>query len=283
MNLVGKIFIVLIFLMCVVFGTFGLMVHAAHKNWKQEVVAPKVGLDDQLKEAKKVVQGLMDDKKVLETALAEEKDRTRRRLTALDEELRKVTEQRDASEARIKTVETDERKLAVVIEVANKNIGVLQTTVEGMQKDIKLAVDERNLTQKKLVDTTDLLNNAVAERERLEKLGAQLAAQIVKQKQLLDYSRVTLGDLEKYAPPGTRGEVTAVPRPDTVEISLGADDGVRKGFKFTVTRPSTGKYVGVIEVIQVDYPNRAVCRPDTAMQNDQIQKGDHVKAITKTR
>ena len=34
MNLVGKIFTVLIFLMCVVFGTFALMVHAAHKNWK---------------------------------------------------------------------------------------------------------------------------------------------------------------------------------------------------------------------------------------------------------
>ena len=38
MNLVGKIFTVLIFLMCVVFGTFALMVHAAHKNWKVEAV-----------------------------------------------------------------------------------------------------------------------------------------------------------------------------------------------------------------------------------------------------
>ena len=56
-----------------------------------------------------------------------------------------------------------------------------------------------------------------------------------------------------------------------------------KAIKFTVTRPSTGKYIGMIEVIQVDYPNRAVCRPDKAMQNDQIQKGDHVKAYTKTR
>ena len=42
MNLVGKIFTVLIFLMCVVFGTFALMVHAAHKNWKEVVVAPRL-------------------------------------------------------------------------------------------------------------------------------------------------------------------------------------------------------------------------------------------------
>ncbi len=54
----------------------------------------------------------------------------------------------------------------------------------------------------------------------------------------------------KVPPEGLEGEVTAVPRPDVVEISVGADDGVRKGHKFVVTRPSTGKYIGIIEVIQ---------------------------------
>ena len=66
-----------------------------------------------------------------------------------------------------------------------------------------------------------------------------------------------------------------------VEISVGTDDGVRKGHKFVVTRPSTGKYIGIIEVIHADSPNRSVCRPDKASANDQIQKGDHVKAYTK--
>ncbi len=36
MNLIGKIFTVLIFLMCLVFGTFAVMLHAAHKNWLAE-------------------------------------------------------------------------------------------------------------------------------------------------------------------------------------------------------------------------------------------------------
>ena len=69
-----------------------------------------------------------------------------------------------------------------------------------------------------------------------------------------------------------------MPRPDVVEISVGSDDGMRKGHKFVVTRPSNGKYIGIIEVIQVDDPSRAVCRPDKATQNDQIQKGDRVQA-----
>jgi hypothetical protein len=136
------------------------------------------------------------------------------------------------------------------------------------------------------VETTDKLNNAVAERERLEKLGTQLGAEILRLKTYLAYVGFTPGDLEKYPPPGLEGEVTAVQRQGTqevVEISVGADDGVRKGHKFVVTRPSTGKYIGKIEVIRVDDPNRAVCWPDRSVQNAQIQRGDHVKADTKPR
>ncbi len=99
-------------------------------------------------------------------------------------------------------------------------------------------------------------------------------------KQLLAYAKITQSILAKTAPEG--GEVTSVPRPDVVEISVGADDGVRKGHKFVVTRPSTGKYIGIIDVIQVDYPNRAVCRPESKSMNDQIQRGDRVQPYTKS-
>ncbi len=51
-----------------------------------------------------------------------------------------------------------------------------------MRNDIKVTVDERNKPQKNLVDTTDCLMNAVAERKRLEKLQRELAAQIIKLK-----------------------------------------------------------------------------------------------------
>jgi hypothetical protein len=134
------------------------------------------------------------------------------------------------------------------------------------------------------VSTTDDLMNAVAERQKLEKLQRELATQIVQMKAALEYTKTALGTYMKTSSPeGLEGEVTSAPRPDVVEISVGYDDGVRKGHKFQVTRPSNGKYIGIIEVIQVDYPNRAVCRPDKSMQSDQIQKGDHVKAYANTK
>ena len=138
-------------------------------------------------------------------------------------------------------------------------------------------MDERIHTQKNLVDTTDRLMSAVAERQKLEKLGSELSAQVIKLNQLIQYFQITPNSLAKNPPAGLRGEVTGVVR-DVVEISVGADDGVRKGHKFVVTRPSTGKYIGVIDVIQVNDPNRGLpSRPGESL-NDRIQKGDHVKA-----
>ena len=39
MNLVGKIFVVLIFVMSVVFMAFAMAVYATHKNWREVVAA----------------------------------------------------------------------------------------------------------------------------------------------------------------------------------------------------------------------------------------------------
>ena len=50
----------------------------------------------------------------------------------------------------------------------------MQTQIDGMRNDIKVAVDERNRTQKKLLETTDNLKNSVAERQRLEKLKRRI-------------------------------------------------------------------------------------------------------------
>jgi predicted nucleic acid-binding Zn-ribbon protein len=279
MNLVGKIFTVLIFLMCVVFGTFALMVHATHKNWKEVVI----GLNNDLTKANKEKQDVTEQKAVLQTTLDNERKEIQKRLIALEQEKNLLDDDKKDLKTKLEAVEKDARALAMTIKGISQDLGVLQTAVTGMRDSIKLTVEERDRIQKALVNTTDDLMNAVNERQRLEKLGRELAGQKVKMEEALKYYKLSADGYQDNGPPPVEGEVTSVPRPDVVEISLGADDGVRKGHKFIVTRPSTGKYIGMIVVIQVDYPNRAVCRPDKEQQLDQIQKGDHVKAYTKFR
>ncbi len=276
MNLVGKIFTVLIFFMCVVFATFALMVHAAHKNWRDETFKA----NDQLIKANQERQVLIEEKKSLENAREDERVRMRSRLTALERAAEKAIADRNEMEGKFLKVDEESRRLVMALQGAEKHLGVLQTEIDGMRNDIKLTVEERNKAQKDLVDATDALQNALNEVRRLEKLQRELVAQINQLKVVLQFNHIPPVIL-KTPPVGLEGEVTAVPRRDTVEISVGNDDGVRKGHKFVVTRPSTGKYIGIIEVINADSPNRAVCRPVPGSQNDQIQKGDHVKAETK--
>jgi hypothetical protein len=279
MNLVGKIFTVLIFLMCIVFSTFALMVHSAQKNWR-EVVVGKGQLADQLGEAQKINNDLKDQIKLLQTKRDDEKKRIQDRLIALEQASKDAKAERDAATDKLFKEEARVGELSMTVKVTASRLNVLQTTIDGMRQEIKVAVDTRNATQKQLIDTNDKLLNSVAERERLEKLSRTLAQQLAELRQVAQSVKAPPTFMATVPP--IQGEVTAV-KGDDVEISVGADDGVRKGYKFIVTRPSVNKYIGKIEVIRVDYPNRAVCRPDRASLSDQIQRGDRVDTDTKSR
>ena len=113
--------------------------------------------------------------------------------------------------------------------------------------------------------------NAVIERQKLAKLDAQLSAQQHEVEPIgrsISRSRMNDHGRESAGRPGRRSHQRSVR--DVVEISVGADDGVRKGNRGSLRavssrHASTGKYIGMIEVIQADYGNRAVCRPDKAI------------------
>ncbi len=227
--------------------------------------------------AKELIAQRTEEKTNLQNDWDTEKRETNKKMVALHQDLINVTRERDKNEQDLQAEIGMYRKAAAASDETNKRNGVLQAALDGAQNDLKVTVADRNRLQKELVDKTDECSNANNERQRLVKLDGELAATVIKLRETLNYYKLAIDDW-KIPPPDTPGEVTAILGRDVVEISLGADDGVRKGHKFVVTRP--GKYVGIIVVTQVDWPNRAVCRPDTPSLSSQIQKGDHVKAYT---
>jgi hypothetical protein len=73
------------------------------------------------------------------------------------------------------------------------------------------------------------------------------------------------------------GTVLAVTEKDLVEVSLGSDDGLRKGQTLEVYGPRVASlaYVGRIEVVQTS-PDRSICRIVSDRRQGRVQKGDHV-------
>ena len=74
MNLVGKIFVVLIAVMCLVFMSFAMAVYATHKNWKDVVENPDNGLNKQLKDQDARNKELTAEKDKLTAELERRKD-----------------------------------------------------------------------------------------------------------------------------------------------------------------------------------------------------------------
>ena len=272
MNLVGKIFTVLIFVMCIVFSSFALMLHAGHKNWRDEYVKQTAQLDKANEEKVKLQQAykLLDEQRKRKNINDEEQIG---KLAAANGLL--TTDNLDANKKNMQ-LQGDLRKFATDFKLVQQNLADIRTEAESLRDANKVAVDERQKLFDNYAKSVTDVTNLGAEIARLEKRLRDVVDPLRKAQAMLAYAGIRESDQFKDPPP-VSGVVTGVRQSD-VEISLGYDDGIRPGHRFAVTRPSTGQYVGDIVVKQVPYPNRAVARAVKETMRDQIQKYDHVQA-----
>ena len=281
MNLVGKIFTVVIAVMCIVFASFALMVHAAHKNWRELVLGPdgdpSKGYQGMLEAAKEKNDGLLQENKRIAQNRITDRDRYEKTIKDLQAAKDGLTTDRQNLDKENGRLVAQDRERDAADKAVHQTLDALRVEADNLRKELQQAVDERQKVYDKLVASNDSATTLEADKQRIEKLLRDLAAVNTRTKNVLEYYKVSEAGMAKDPPPGVY-LVTAVPRLDIVEISVGSDDGIRKGHRFAVTRPATGKYLGDIEVIQVNSSYRAVCRVDKATQTAQIQKGDYVQA-----
>src|SRR5687767_947752 len=97
MNLVGKIFVVLIFVMSLVFMAFSIAVYATHRNWRDAVLGNpaqnKTGLKEELQKAENRFKDMEASRLRLETELANMSSSKARAVAALEEERNTVVEE----------------------------------------------------------------------------------------------------------------------------------------------------------------------------------------------
>ena len=91
MNLLGKIFVVLIFVMSLVFMSFAVAVYGTHQNWKTRRPTPERGqlrrsLGQALDNAKQLLEKAEADKAKLEADIAKEAKAKREALAKLETE-----------------------------------------------------------------------------------------------------------------------------------------------------------------------------------------------------
>lgn len=294
MNLVGKIFIVLILVMSLVFMSFALAVYATHKNYYELVMNPPdkatsekpAGLKFQLADQKKLVQDRTEERDKLKTTLDAERTAHRAALAKLETENTELKSQRDLDQKKLDDLTKSQREAVAAMQANQVSQAALRKEVDTLREDIRKAQQERDDIRKRMIAQTDELHQAAMELKTLRARNKTIVDDLAKAREVLRKFELK-DDPAAYTgvpPSGLKGVVMATPGSGLIEISIGADDGLMKGHQLEVYRIAEGvsSYLGRVEVIEVA-PDKAVCKVVPGISRGTIQVGDRVAAKLSSR
>jgi hypothetical protein len=291
MNLVGKIFTVVILVLCLVFMALAMAVYTAQRNWREVVMLQKseltpgktLGLKWQLEEAKALNENLNNDKAKLEKDIKAEQAARQQALSRLQTELEIARKDRKSLEAGRADLEKDKRDSVAAMNATQKNLTDFRQELDKQRTGLLQAQQDRDKHFNKVVELTDQLNQAVNDKELLRKRTLELAKDLKKADEALQWNGINKNANFKNAkPPQVDAVVTSVLGDGLIEISLGSDAGLREGHQLEVYRTGGGQntYVGRVKVVRTD-PSKSVCKVDPNFQNSNIMENDRVASEIK--
>lgn len=287
MNLVGKIFIVLIFIMSLVFMTFVVAVYATHTNWRDVVMNTAsdkpLGYKPQLDEAKKKNEELNAQLDKLKQSADAEKAARIQQLGKLESENKILKDERDQQVKDQAALEQKMRETVAAMEATQKAAAALRTEVDGLREEIRKVQKDRDEQFQQVVKLTDDLHQNVNELKTVQARAQTLAADYAKAVEVLrKFDLKPAPEAYIGVPPKVEGQVMAVSGAGSLEVSIGSDMGLMKGHKLEVYRIAQGvpTYLGRVEITATQ-PHKAVAKVLPEFQKGQIQVGDSVASKLK--
>ena len=279
MNTVAKILIVVNLVLAGAFlasaGNFlGQMDH-----WKNKYEVETADLQDQLEQKEIVIQ-----QKIKENAnlITQSNEMQAQREAALSE-ASAVRGQNDLLKEAHNQASTQLTQATAALEKAQDTIKSNQTLIDALQGEraknseaLRVAQDAKEAAIRSLAEKEQQFENLMAQKQALEGQLEDTKNQL-RSAQLTAETAVSkaggAGDVPMDQP-AHDGQILAVDGGTNVAIiSLGAEDGVRPGYRYTVSRGS--QYVGMIEITDVQ-AKQSAGRSIKSLQKVDIQRGDRV-------
>jgi hypothetical protein len=263
MNIIGKIFVFAVFVMSLMFMAFAVALYSTHTNWRDEILrtadqvqaGKPLGYKAQLGEARKEREALTAEISRLAAEVAASE-------AARDQVVAKI---QTALELEREKAQAELVKTRLELETATKVVSDLRTEIRGMQGTVDEHVDRAAKLAGELHEKESFLAIANERKGQLEK-------QVANARLLLQQNGLSVDSLPRDSVPAIDGVVTAVVD-DSIELSLGGDDGVQAGHELEVYR--NDKYLGRVRVVSVK-PDRSVAVVVPQFVRGVIQRGDRV-------
>jgi hypothetical protein len=286
MNLVGKIFIVLIVVMALIFMAMTMAVYTAQRNWREVVTLEKEkaagkepGLQWQLKDLRQANEELKNEKDKLEKDTTAERTSLQQQLTKLQTEYELAKKDRTSLQAGRAELEKEKRDAVAAMSATQKNAEDYRKERDKLRTTLSESQQDRDKHFDAVVRLTNDLNEAVSDKEQLRKRSVELAKDLAKADEALRWHGLPdkNSNYKSKTPPEVSAIVTSVHGDGLIGISLGSDAGLRKGHHLEIYRVNGAQkiYVGRAEVVTTD-PSESVCKMDRKFQNSDVMVNDRV-------
>ena len=278
MNLLGKLFIVLIFIGSIILASFSVVLYSTHKNWREMAVK----LQDQLKVKTDELATSQKSRSDLEMALNLEIRSQVARNATLSERAAFLEQDNDVKNSELAGLREDLAQQVAAVERAGDMARALRSQLEGTSKELLDAQRDWAERTTELTKKTEEAHSLAALLSSYQTTSAQLAQDYRDVVEVLRIHGLS-ADPELYSrqpPSGITGVVTEVRPIGTVEISIGSDSGLARGHQLDVIRNREGRstYVGKIEIVQTA-ADRAVAKVLPEFRRGVIRQGDEVTYI----
>ncbi len=273
MTLLGKAFTVVIFLLSAVFMVLALAVNASHRNWR-DVVLGDNGLKNDIENIRRVNEQLRDSKARIEADLGREQAARRTALAALQTQVDTLQDKLETSENEVVSLRSDNSTLVQLDESRAAELQRLTDSNIALRDQIRTEQQDRDTLFTETLTLTDQMNTLRGFKQELEVRNQQLIAQATRYKEVMTSKGIDVNEPLDGAPPDRNGNILQIDRPTSlVLVSIGYDEGLRKGHLLEVTR--NGRYMGKLKVRNTE-PDRSVAEILDDYSEGILQEGDRV-------
>jgi hypothetical protein len=277
MTVLGKILVILHFILSLVAAALFVMVYAVHTNWKvayddlrkqyDTAAASATAYSQQAVESQRVNEEKVRDKQVELDAKAQELAVQKK---ALEDSQRALVVAQDNIKVQTRAIEAAAAQKKAQAEEVKR----LEITVLTKDDQIRKLVETGNDLRKDKVNA-DIARNAFEEMNKgLEKRVRELE-EIVKKAKQSGVQLVSNSAADNPPPEDVQGVVKNIDKSGLVLVSIGTDAGIQKGHTLDVFRLGDApKYLGKIRIIET-HPYEAVGQI-IGKPSGTIQKDDRV-------
>ncbi|MDR1480624.1 MAG: hypothetical protein LBJ00_16980 [Planctomycetaceae bacterium] len=279
MNLIGKMFVILIFAMCIMIMVFAVVIYATHTNWKIRADELKKENDDLVLKIDQFVKQRDDREKKLYTEIT----RKATAIATLQTKLNTVADDNQKLTAQNDELNKQKQQDISSVILSGQSMEKLRAELEGYRKDFREAQTKWASLYSTLVSKIDEAHSLAMDLAAFKAVGIQLAkdyqdaVEVLKKHKLLPQPELYLGT----PPNGVHGLITQVRPQGWVEISIGSDSGLQKGHQLDVVRTLSGRSM-LIGKISIDslQPDKAAAIIIPEFRRGIVQVGDRVEVVS---